>query len=345
MAELAKYFLLLGCLGFGGPMAVIGILRQDLVEKKKWIDDQEFANVLALIKSMPGPVAFQMVCYMGVRKLGRVGGAIAGILFMLPAFLLILAIAVLEKATTNFSHLQPLFVGFESAALALIALSIIPLAKPYLKETKFWFFSILSLVLVRFMPEPFVIIGCGLLSIAIDQRKLFDLGTLFWICFKAGAFVFGTGLAIVPFLENDFVQKYAWLTHEEFARAIAYGQITPGPVVISATYMGFKTHSYIGALIATFAIFLPSAVHMLTWFPGFYRKHGQSRILQKFAQGAISAVVGMLVLYVAKAVMAETQFRLIISAICAIILYIFPIPAWLIIPLSGLMSLGIQTLN
>lgn len=344
MLEVIRYFFSLGFLGFGGPFASIATMQRDLVEKRKWISENEFSQAFAMIKAMPGPVASQMCMYLSIRRAGRWGGIAGGISFLVPPFLLMLLLAVGAKALSTFSFMPSIFLGFQAAAFALIILSFRSLAKPYKKDPLYWTLCICVAAIswVLPIPEPILIIGAGIVALLFVRVQLngknHELGTLFWICFKAGAFVFGSGLAIVPLLEEDFVTRLHWVTHAQFLDALAFGQITPGPVVISATYLGFLTHGFAGACVATLAIFLPAAVHMLTWFPAFLARYGDRPAFHTFGRGAIAAVSGVMLVFCAHVVLGWAPSTIGIAVLCMLALLFGNWPAWIIVPFGGIIS-------
>jgi chromate transporter len=344
MFEVLKYFLTLGCLSFGGPLATIATMQRDLVETRKWIGEREFIQLFALVKAMPGPISFQIAIYLASKRAGRLGGIVAAIAFMFPSFCLMIALAMAEKILVDQPFIAPLLRGFQAAAMSLIALSLRSLFVPYRKDILFWCISVIVAILsVKIAaPEPVYILLAGLFALGLfcvsHFKKIFDLGTLFLVCAKAGALVFGTGLAIVPLLEQDFVQRLHWVTHNEFLNALAYGQVTPGPVVISATYLGFLTHGWKGAIVATIGIFLPSALHMLTWFPYFMRRWGEEPWLQAFARGAIAAVAGLMTVFCLQVIFGWDWITLALFMTSAGFLAVLRTPAWLLVPACGILS-------
>ncbi|MCX7978229.1 MAG: chromate transporter, partial [Bdellovibrionaceae bacterium] len=255
LLEVIRYFLTLGFTGFGGPLAILGYMQRDLIHKRRWMSETEFLQILPLIKSMPGPVAFQMAVFLGRHRAGFWGGLWAGLGLVLPSFFMMLLLAELSLKFSGVSELNLLMSGLQGAAISLIIVALGTIARPHSGHFDFWLWSLVAGVIFYFraVPEPILILGAGFLSALLGGRKktslpslMFalpmteDLLRLFWICFKAGAFVFGSGLAIVPFLEGDFVIETEWVSRKEFMNAIAFGQMTTGPVVITVTYLGYK---------------------------------------------------------------------------------------------------------
>lgn len=339
--EVVLFFLKLGALGFGGPIALVSIMQKECVEKKSWISESEFSQALSLIKAMPGPLATQAAIYIAQHKAGRLVGLLSGIALILPAFFMVILFGVFLKHYSNSQYLQNILLGMQAAAIGVIFVSIKSLAQSHIKKYKFWIFLVLGILCMYLSSslEPLWIVLGGLLSILLDQfkgvhtKKVSSIGAFLFlqmmvlkalaqvsgcmtfeclgeepglfndkiknlalICFKAGAFVFGTGLAIVPMLESDFVGRLHWLTHSEFLNALAIGQITPGPVLITTSFIGYKVSGIWGALVATISVFAASFFHMLTWFPKALKWMGRQKWIQDFLVGAMGVVVGSLLL-------------------------------------------------
>ena len=303
--EVFLYFLKLGTTGFGGPLATISIMQRELIQERQWMKKEDFLGTLSLIKAMPGPVSFQTSVFLGHRRAGWKGALLAAFGLILPSFLMMLALAYalpyLEGTEGFASWLQ----GFQIAALVVILSSLRSFLELHWRHFDFWICVLLGIVTSHFRPflEPLIILSCGLIlaSPLLPRRTLTllplfadPLGPLFWTMLKAGALVFGTGLAIIPILEADVVQNHQWIRHSEFMTAVAFGQITPGPVVIAATLIGFQVAGFGGALLATLGIFLPSFIHMTTWFPRAVEWLRQQKWITDFTRGALGAVVGSL---------------------------------------------------
>ena len=341
--EVFKYFLRLGVLGFGGPLALISSMQRDLVEKRRWMEPHDFNATFALIKAMPGPIAFMSAVTLGRARAGFMGALSAGIALNLPAFILMVLFSLFFKSMESFTWTKPLMVGMQVAALGVILGSLKALVRNNIRDIFFWIMVLISGFVNFFYPsfEPLLILGFGLMMVSLRKKNLLDLGPLVLVCFKAGALVFGSGLAIVPMLAHDVVEKHHWLTQNEFLDALAFGQMTPGPVVITATYIGHKVHGMSGAMLATLAIFAASFFHMTTWFPHVSNKLKGKKWVGDFTYGAIAAVVGPIITSVIKLAMG-----IHLNAVLGIFLLVSFIltlwgkwPLWLIIPSMGLMSL------
>ena len=345
--EVLFYFLRLGVFGFGGPLALVSSMQKDTVDKKHWLSHEEFSSTFALIKAMPGPIAFMTAVFLGRHRAGFWGGLIAGIALNFPAFCLMIIFSLFFSSISGFSFVHILMIGMQVTALGVILGSLKGLVKAREKNVYFWFLVLVSGFINYFHPavEPIIIIGFGLMLIA--QNRLFDLGTLALVCFKAGALVFGSGLAIVPMLQHDVVDKYHWLTQSEFLDALAFGQMTPGPVVITSTYIGHKLHGMSGAFVATISIFAAAFFHMSTWFPHVVKKLNGKAWVNDFIFGAIAAVVGPIIVAVYRlgvgVQMTPLLFVLMVVSFFMTLKTKFPL--WALIPLGGVITVIISMIT
>lgn len=341
--EIFYYFFRLGVFGFGGPLALISNMHKDLIEKRKWIDEEEFNSAFSLIKAMPGPVAFMTAVYLGKRRGGNLGGNLAAIGIVLPSAVLMVLFSLFFANLIHIPAVKIILLGMQASALGVILGSLKGLIAKNVSDWFFWVLVIFSGCLNYFYPslEPVVIILLGLFIVLFrqmtNQSKQFDLAILFLVCFKAGALVFGSGLAIVPMLKHDVVTVNGWLTESEFLNALAFGQMTPGPVVITATFIGHHVHGIIGAVVATIAIFLASFFHMMTWFPQFVKKLSGKTWINDFVFGAVAAVVGPIITTVIKLYLSlDTSWMNLAFLVVALFLTLKnKIPLWLIIPGGG----------
>lgn len=373
--EVFFYFLKLGTFGFGGPLAVIAVIQKELVEERGWYPIDKFQNTFALIKSMPGPIAFSTAVFMGRHRAGFWGGVLAAVGIVFPSFCLMLLFSYFIMQLSGNSYVESVLIGMQVSALAVILLSLKGLTSGFERYWKFWLFVVLAFFLNWKLPsyEPVIIVGFGLFYALINSKHKFSqfsvisllliypfvssaqvvpsatdiLAELFAICFKAGAFVFGSGLAIVPMLEADVVVHQQWLTHSEFLNALALGQVTPGPVVITATAIGYKVAGLLGAFLATFAIFLSSFIHMTTWFPHFVTKLSGQKWIPHFTFGALAAVVGSILFAILRlsAQMQWTGFLIGLSVLILLIGFSRKVPPWVLIPVGGALSFVYQFLN
>jgi chromate transporter len=358
LAEVVFYFFRLGLIGFGGPMSLIAMMQKDLVEKRGWINGDEFKQAFALIKSMPGPVAFQTAVFLGRRRAGRLGGLLAGTFLLIPAFTMVVVFGMFYDRLNLDPRVQKFMTGMQVAAIVTILFGLKSFFLPYVRRPEYWLILAISgwLFFSGALPEPAIILGgsvlwafrkkffsqgsasgAGLSAILIDPKLI----ELISICAKAGSIVFGTGLAILPILEQDFVNRLHWMTHAEYMDALAIGQVTPGPVMISVTFIGFKTLGWRGAIAGTMAVFGPSLFHMLTWFNSAIAFLSRQKWIQDFVFAATSIIMGTILVATAQIMWPwrETPILFGIFAFVFAIAYKTKWPAWALIPLGGALGL------
>jgi len=320
LRDLLVYFLRLGTLGFGGPIALAGYMQRDLVEERHWISKADYLEGLAFSQLSPGPLAAQLAMYIGWLRSGTMGATIVGIAFILPSFLMVVALAVLYVHFGGLSWIQGMFYGIGAAVIAIIVRSAIKLVRGTLGRD--WLlrtiFGVLAITTARTESEIiWLFILCGVIAMFVKAPPAFSgatpkmltvglnplltgihglaagatVGALFLFFLKAGAFVFGSGLAIVPFLYGGVVTKFHWLTERQFVDAVAVAMITPGPVVITAAFIGYLMAGTVGALVAAGAVFAPPYLIVLFGAP-YYRRFAQNRQVRAFVQGVTAAAVG-----------------------------------------------------
>ncbi len=316
--ELVGYFLRLGAFGFGGPIALAGYMHRDLVPRG-WITEQEYSEGLAFSQMLPGPLAAQLAMWIGFIRHGALGASLVGIVFILPTFLIVLAVAYLYVAYHGLSLVQALFYGIGPVIIAIVALSAIRLARSTVgSDRKMWvIFAVVAIITVAARTEIallFVIAGIigailhhppkkwkkpgnaatGLFSavaFSVPFSAMPLLAQLGGFFIKAGAFTFGSGLAIVPFLHQGVVLEHHWLNERQFLDAVAVGIISPGPVVISAAFVGYLVAGFRGSLVAAAGVFLP--VYLFVLFVGRYIvRYRENPALRGFIKGATSAASG-----------------------------------------------------
>jgi chromate transporter len=313
LKEIVKYFLYLGATGFGGPIALIQQMRTDLAENSETrvISELEFDQAFTMIKAMPGPVAFQMAVYVGVKQKKFWGGFFAGFGIIFPAFVMMVILAMFYDTIIENHFLNSAIQGAQYAVAGVILMGLYKLSKIYHAKIIFWIFSIFAAVTFYFkiIPETVLIIGTGiffvLMSMTTLKNKLMNFSVfifsamdldriipIFKDSFKTGALVFGTGLAAFPFLQTAFVDQLGWLNLKTFNDAVSFGQMTPGPVTIATTFMGYKMAHMPGALAATVGLFLPAFIHMTTWFPKALGWMSSQKWISYFILGSTAAVVG-----------------------------------------------------
>ncbi|MER6123085.1 chromate efflux transporter [Streptomyces sp. NPDC001795] len=372
-----RYFLRLGTLGFGGPIAVVGYMQRDLVEKRGWIAKQEFLNGVALGQTMPGPLAAQVAMWVGYLKRGALGAAATALAFIAPSFLMVTGVAAIYAHYSGLSVVQALFYGIAPAVMAIITIAAYKLVR--LTDGKDWRAWAISAVVFAVTAltgrEPiYLIVGAGLLMILLDARPRLPrrrtpspskgtstygiatwplastaLGTLatggtlaslglFFL--KTGALVFGSGLAIVPLLRDGVVTQHHWLTQAQFLDAVAMGLITPGPVVITAGFIGYLVGGATGALVATVAIFIP--IYLGVVVPGrWFIRHRDNPQLKAFVTGATAAAGGALcgaVVVLTRQAVTDIPTAAIALATLAL-LWRFKIPEPYVVGVAGVLGL------
>ncbi len=324
LAGLARYFLKLGSIGFGGPVALVGYMHRDLVEERRWISGEDYREGLALAQIMPGPLAAQLAMYLGYVHYRILGATVAGSAFVLPSFVMVVAIGWAYVRYGGLPWMQAAFYGVGAAVIGIMAISAYKLTArnigrdPLLwaihlatagvtvwtQSESVWLFLGAGVLvwLVRAPPKRWFGSGAAPAAAAlgtqgapsyavatqIDWSLLAQLGGFFA---KAGAFVFGSGLAIVPFLREGVVEQRHWLTEREFLDAVAIGLITPGPVVITVAFIGYVVAGPFGAAVSTVAIFLPIYLGVVLPGPWFVRNR-EDRRLRGFVAGATAAAAG-----------------------------------------------------
>jgi len=342
----------LGAIGFGGPIALIALMERECSARRAWISADEFNERYVFAKLLPGPIAYQMALWMGYHVRGRVGGLIAGVALLLPALLLI---ALLSASYTHFvgtPTLAPFITGMEVGALIVILDSLWRMFQPYRQQRHAWCFILITAPLMLVIPrwEPVIIMAGGALMIVLrTQRcqagKLFSfaalplatLAKLFWVHCKAGFTVFGTGLAIIPALQHEVVERYHWLTNTEFLDGIAFGQITPGPVTITSVFVGYKTAGWFGALAGFLGMYSPGILLILFVMPLLFEKMKGHPWLAHFQAGAIPSVIGCILgatLLLGQMIIV-TPTLTILLLVLGLIAYTTRAPSWAIIALGS----------
>jgi chromate transporter len=355
LRQLVFYFLKLGSIGFGGPVALVGYMHRDLVENRKWISEEEYKQGLALAQLAPGPLAAQLGIYLGFVHYRVLGATLAGLAFVLPSFIMVVLLGIAYKLYGGLPWMQAVFYGVGAAVIGIIGMSSYKLttksigkfnAQSFKSNWLLWLFFVMAAVvtIITHNEEVLLFVGAGLLYMFIKappkwinnktansflllqigfwNYELSTLGKIAVFFTKAGAFVFGSGLAIVPFLHAGVVTENNWLTEQQFVDAVAVAMITPGPVVITVGFIGYLVAGFPGAAVAALATFFPC--YLLTILPApYFKKIAGDKSIKAFVDGITAAVIGALagaviviatrsiVDYITFAIAAATVFTLI----------------------------------
>ena len=369
LRQLVLYFLKLGTIGFGGPVALVEYMRRDLVEARQWITPDDYKEGLVLSQLAPGPLAAQLAIYLGFVHYGVAGATATGIAFVLPSFLMVVALGWAYVNYGGLPWVQAVFYGVGAAVIGIIAASAYRLTSKSIGKSALLWVIYLAAAIVTVITEseyvllfllagvvvwlakappkfmrgevttPLLIFPSLLVSsVAAIQADLLVRIALFFT--YAGAFVFGSGLAIVPFLYGGVVTDYRWLTEQQFVDAVAVALITPGPVVITTGFIGYLVAGLPGASVAAVATFLPA--YLLTILPApYFRKHGKRPGIAAFVEGVTTAAIGaisgaVIVLGQRSVVDAPTA---ILAAVTLLVLLKWRIPEPLLVVTAALLGL------
>jgi chromate transporter len=314
MMRFVLYFLRLGTVGFGGPIALAGHMQQDLVDERGWVSKQDYVEGLALAQLAPGPLAAQLAIYLGYIRGGIVGATAVGLAFVLPSFLMVLALSAAYVRFGGLAWMQGMFYGIGAAVIGIITRSAFKLTRLTLGKDKLlwgiflilafstawtskeiiWLFLLggVVTVLVKAFPARVRTGNAAVLLFAVGVfSRVGVLGELFLYFAKAGMFVFGSGLAVVPFLYGGVVLGHHWLTDHQFVDAVAVAMITPGPVVITVAFIGYLVAGVAGAAASALGIFLPVYLVVVMLAPS-YKRWAKNPQLNAFVRGVTAAATG-----------------------------------------------------
>jgi chromate transporter len=386
LGEIARVFLKIGAMSYGGP-AIMGIMQTEIQEKRQWIAKQEFVEGLALVNMLPGPGAAQLAIYLGHTKAGLAGGIVAGICFILPAFLIMLVLATVYVSFGALPSARNAFYGIGPIVVGIFAVSVYRLGKGTIKELSQIVIGLAAAAVILFTPAglvvPLLAAGCvgialfysrraGLIALAVliaafgvyytsdillaklalptfevtprsngASPSLWELGAFF---FKVGAITFGGGLSMLAFIQEQVVNQFGWLTPREFVDGLALGQLTPGPILMLAAFVGFKLAGVAGAAVAGSAIFLPSFLMILSILP-LLNKMKDLQWLKAFMRGVGPAVIGAIAVSLVQMApqAAPDPFTWVLLALTVLILLlrnVGPLPVMLGGALIGLLTKG-----
>ena len=366
LAAFAGYFLRLGTFGFGGPIALAGYMQRDLVETRGWVTKDEYVKGLALAQLAPGPLAAQLAIYLGWARGGVFGATLVAVAFVLPSFLMVLALSAVYVRFGGLAWMQAAFYGIGAAVIAIILRSAYKLVRLTLGRDPLLRMIFAANAIATAVLEAEVvslILGCGVAALAVHlvrARAAMPLSivppivaamggggtaatgtTLFWFFTKAGAFVFGSGLAIVPFLYGGVVREHQWLTDQQFLDAVAVAMITPGPVVITVAFIGYLVQGFGGAVLASLGVFLPCYLFVIIPAP-FYARFADDPRLKAFVGGVTAAATGAIagaVYVLARRAIVDVPTILIFAATLACLVWLKRVPEPVVIAVVGIASI------
>jgi chromate transporter len=371
LSRLVAYFLRLGTVGFGGPIALVSYMQRDLVEDRHWVSNEDYLEGLAFSQLSPGPLAAQLANYLGWVHSGTLGATMAGTAFVLPSLLMVLALAAMYVHFGQLAWIQGMFYGIGAAVSAIIVRSAWrliqkTLGKDYSVDCVRDFGDYDRVDGIRnALAVRSLWIGCDAdQSSSAGSRDSFPIASFgsgglhgfLWPCrnqdcddclsffLKAGAFVFGSGLAIVPFLYGGVVGGFHWLTERQFLDAVAVAMITPGPVVITSGFIGYLVAGPLGALAATLAVFLPPYL-LVVFVAPYYRRFAKNRQVKAFVQGVTAAAVGAIAgaaIILSKRAIMDLQTVLIAAVSLVLLLRFKKMPEPLIILAAGIVGMTVK---
>jgi chromate transporter len=376
MWQLVMYMLRLGALGFGGPVALVGYMHRDLVEARGWITEADYREGMALSQLAPGPLAAQLAIYLGYVHYRLLGATLVGLAFVLPSFLIVLALGWAYVRFGGLPWMQAVFYGVGSAVIGIIVMSAKKLTEKSVGRDRLlwavylllaavtiatesevaWLFVAAGVLVWFWRAPPRLASRSGLRAVALPQIVLAagiagtaDTSQLTRIALffaKAGAFVFGSGLAIVPFLYGDVVTEHHWLTEKQFVDAVAVAMITPGPVVITVGFIGYLVAGLPGAAVAALATFLPC--YLFTVIPApYFKRYGKLPGVVAFVDGITAAAVGAIagsVVIIAKRTIVDLPTALIAVATIVLLWRFRKLQEPLVIAAAAILGLVIHPL-
>jgi len=369
--DFVLYFLKLGTLGFGGPIALAGYMQRDLVDERRWIAPDDYKQGLALAQLAPGPLAAQLAMYLGWVRGRVVGATLVGIAFVAPSFLMVLVLSALYLKFGGLAWMQALFYGIGAAVIAIIAWSGVRLARTTLgRDRLLWGVFAVSLAVTAWTAREiiWILVASGFIPLLARARLRPSaptkallvapwpawllpglvgaasggvLSKVFWYFAAAGLFVFGSGLAIVPFLHGGVVEQFHWLTERQFLDAVAVSMITPGPVVITVAFIGYLVAGPLGATVAAIGVFAPVYFVTVLAAPHF-RRFAESARIKAFVNGVTAAATGAIagaVIVLGRRALVDVPTVLICTVTLGVIVRMKRVPEAALIAASGVVGL------
>lgn len=317
LKEVAQVFFKLGCFAFGGPAAHIAMMEDEVVTKRQWMTRDYFLDLIGATNLIPGPNSTEMTMHCGYERAGKLGLFVAGICFIVPAIVITAALAYLYVEYGQLPEVTPFIFGIKPAVLAIIASAVLKLGKKAIKNTELAVLGSLVLIVTLLgVHEVLALLSAGaigLLYFYIKEKAIGNLNTIapfalssglgasllkvtsinvFWVFLKVGAILYGSGYVLFAYLDAELVTR-GWLTRAELIDAIAVGQLTPGPILSTSTFIGYQLSGFSGALAATAGIFLPSFLFVILLNP-FIPKMRQSKLLRYFLDAVNVAAVAVM---------------------------------------------------
>ena len=353
-------------MGFGGPIALAGYMQRDLVETRQWVTEDEYKKGLALAQLAPGPLAAQLAIYLGWARSGIIGATLVAVAFVLPSFLMVIAISIAYVRFGGLPWMQSAFYGVGAAVIAIILRSAWKLVRLTLERSVLlWMIFAANAIATAILEAEVIslILGSGLVALFIERWRSrppssfliaapiaftaasgalpVSGASLFWFFAKAGAFVFGSGLAIVPFLYGGVVRQHSWLNDQQFLDAVAVAMITPGPVVITVAFIGYLVDGFAGAVLASLGVFLPCYLFVVLPAP-FYSRFADDVRLKAFVGGVTAAATGAIagaVYVLARRAIIDVATLLIFAVTLACVVWVKRVPEPLLIALVGIAAI------
>ena len=373
--QLTLYFLKLGTTGFGGPVALVNYMHRDLVEQRKWIAEEDYKEGLALAQLAPGPLAAQLGIYLGFVHYRLLGATVAGLAFVLPSFIMVVLLGIAYKTFGGLPWMQAIFYGVNAAVVGIIIMSSYKLTTKSIGKFSLvslksnlllWLFFLAAAIITVITQQEDILLFllAGIIymmvkappkwspgnqlsvmflgSFGLTELELSTLGKIAVFFTKAGAFVFGSGLAIIPFLHAGVVTENRWLTELQFVDAVAVAMITPGPVVITVGFIGYLVAGFPGATVAALATFLPC--YLFTVIPApYFKKYAKNTSIKAFVDGITAAVVGALagaVIVIATRSLTDIPVIIIAIATMLVLIYVKKIQEPYIILAAAIIGVG-----